>query len=50
MLDIKPAYTDVGHRLQHQRALARSQSKGGVAPHSEPAQLAPAAMGSDVPP
>ena len=35
MLDIKPDFTDLAHRLRHQRALARSQSKSGAAAHSE---------------
>ena len=35
MLDIKPDFTDLAHRRRHQRALARSQSKGSAAAHSE---------------
>jgi hypothetical protein len=50
MLDIKPAFTDLAHRLQHQTALARSQSKGGAVAHSEPRELAPEGKGSDAPP
>ena len=47
MLDIKPDFADLAHRLQHERAVARSQSKGGAAPQSELADSAPDAEGSD---
>ena len=50
MLDIKPDFTDLAHRRRHQRALARSQSKGGVAARSELEQMAPGGEGSDGPP
>jgi hypothetical protein len=50
MLDIKPDFTDLAHRLQHQRALERSQGRGGAAPEGELAESAPEAEGSDGPP
>src|SRR5450631_4216070 len=50
MIDIKPNFTDLAHRLQHQRALTRSESKGGAAAHSELAEPASGAEGSDGPP
>lgn len=50
MLDIKPDFTDLAHRLRHQRALARSQSKSGAAAHSELEKMAPGEEGSDGPP
>ena len=49
MLDIKPDFTDLAHRLRHQRALARSQSKGGAAARSELEQMAPGGERSDGP-
>ena len=49
MLDVTPAFTDLAHRLQHERALARSQSKGGAVAQSEPGKLAPEGQGSDGP-
>lgn len=50
MLDIKPDFTDPAHRLQHQRALARSESKGGAAAQGELAESAPDAVRPDGPP
>lgn len=50
MLDIKPDFTDLAHRLQHQRALARAQSKGGAALQGELTGSAPEAEEPDGPP
>ena len=50
MLDIKPDFVDLAHRLQHQRALARSQSKGVAVDLSESAESAPGGEESDSPP
>lgn len=50
MLDIKPDFTDLAHRRRHQRALARSQRKGGAAAHSELEKIALGNEGSDGPP
>ena len=50
MLDIKTRFTDLAHRLQHQRAMARSLSKGGAVAHCAPAELADPGAGSDGPP
>lgn len=49
MLDIKLDFMDLAHRLQHQRALARS-SAGGAAAHSERVELAPGEKELDGPP
>jgi len=50
MLDIKPKFMDLAHRLQHQRAQARSQSRGGAVDHSESAESAPGGEESESPP
>ena len=50
MLDIKPDFTDLAHRRRHQRALARSQSKGSAAAHSELEKMASGEEGSNGPP
>lgn len=50
MLDIKPDFTDLAHQLQHERALARAESKGSAPAHSGLAEAAPGAEGSDGPP
>ena len=52
MLDINPDFKDLANRLQHQRALARSQGKGGAAVHGGPGPevSAPGEERSDVPP
>ena len=50
MLDIKPDFTDLAHQLQHGRALARTQSKGGAPTHSGLVEATPGAEGSDGPP
>jgi hypothetical protein len=50
MLDINPDFMDLARRLRHQRALARSQSKGGAVAHGERGESAPGGEGSDSPP
>ncbi len=51
MLDIKPGFADLAHRLQHQRAMARSRRKGEAVAHSELGELAAAGeKGSHAPP
>lgn len=50
MLDIKPDFTDLAHRHQHQRALARSEGKGGAVARSELGELAFDGVESDAPP
>jgi len=47
MLDITLDFMDLAHRLQHQRALARSQSKGDAGAHSAPGESTPGGAGAD---
>jgi hypothetical protein len=41
MLDVKSKFADLAHRRQHQKALARSRSKDGAVPDSEPRAVPP---------
>ena len=50
MLDIKPNFTDLAHRRQHKKALARSRRKVDPVALSEPGELAFGEKGSDDPP
>jgi hypothetical protein len=41
MIDVKPKFTDLAHRRQHQKALARSRGRDGAVDDIEPRELAP---------